>query len=94
MGKPSREFFEVAVVCFVALIIMIFASTYLKVKVMPDTAEEAAIDRWINDESLNIYGDPAQTVYTGGTPLSDSATGRRIGRYDYIKQKHPDKPWN
>ena len=94
MGKPSRELLEVAAVCFVALIIMLFVSSYLKVKVNPDNFEEVAIDRWINDESLNIYGDAPQTVYTGGTPLYNSATGQRQTRYEYIFEKHPDKPWN
>lgn len=55
--------------------------------------EKKQIDEWITGQNLNEYGDPKDTVYTGGTPLFDESTGNSIDRYDYIRQKHPDKPW-
>lgn len=56
--------------------------------------EKNAIENWIIRNGLNQYGDTQDTVYTGGTPLVDSATGATIDRFDYIVSKHPDRPWN
>ena len=55
--------------------------------------EEQRIEAWIEQNDLNQYGDPKDTVYLGGTPLFDERTGQSIDRYKYILQKHPDKPW-
>jgi hypothetical protein len=53
------------------------------------------IDAWLaaHADSLNQYGDPIGTMYTGGTPLFDETTGATIDRYTYIVRKHPDVPW-
>jgi hypothetical protein len=45
-------------------------------------------------DSLNQYGDPKATAYTGGTPLFDESSGKSISKYDYIVRQHPDRPWN
>ncbi len=58
------------------------------------TAEEKAIDAWISKNSLNQFGDSAFTNYAGGTPLYNETTGKILDRYDYIRQKHSDKPWD
>jgi len=58
-----------------------------------DINEKAKIEKWIVDNALNEYGDSADILYAGGTPLFDESTGERMDRYDYIKQNHPDKPW-
>jgi len=55
--------------------------------------EKLLIDKWIQEQDLNQNGDPKDTVYTGGTPLFNEATGERIDRYDYILEKHPERPW-
>ncbi len=59
-------------------------------------AEQARIDAWLtrHSDSLNQYGDPKDMVYTGGTPLFNEATGQSISKYEYIVNKHPDRPWN
>lgn len=57
-------------------------------------AEKKRIDLWIKKEGLNQYGDPKDTVYSGGTPLFDEKTGEKIDRYEYILRRHPDRPWN
>ncbi len=59
-----------------------------------DLNEKAKIEKWIVDEGLNEYGDSADTLYAGGTPLVDEATGQKIDKYDYILKNHPGKPWN
>ena len=51
------------------------------------------IEKWIKDNDLNKYGDPADTFYIGGTPLFDEKTGEKINRFDYIAKKHPDRSW-
>ena len=58
------------------------------------TSEHQKIEIWIKNNGLNEYGDPRDTVYAGGTPLFDEKTGKTIDRYQYIINKHPDKPWN
>ncbi len=55
----------------------------------PTLEERAMIEFWIKEENLNTYGDPKDTVYTGGTPLFDEATGTRTDRFDYILKKRP-----
>lgn len=56
--------------------------------------EKQQIETWISNNGLNQYGDPAGTVYSGGTPLVDTSNGQTIDRYDYIISKHPDRPWS
>ena len=56
--------------------------------------EKEKIDAWIKANNLNEYGDPIDTAYAGGTPLFDEATGKSIDKYEYIINKHPDRPWN
>jgi hypothetical protein len=56
--------------------------------------EKAKVEKWILDNGLNQFGDPAGTAYSGGTPLIDEKTGQTIDRLDYIVTKHPDRPWN
>ena len=48
------------------------------------------IDRWIEENNLNQYGDSKDTMYTGGTPLFDETTGKTIDRYRYIIERHPE----
>jgi hypothetical protein len=57
--------------------------------------EKRLIDRWLqaHSDSLNMYGDPKETAYTGGTPLFNESTGQQMSKYDYIVSKHPDRPW-
>ena len=56
-------------------------------------AEKQEIQEWIEENDLNKYGDPKNTFYTGGTPLFNEGTGETIDLYEYILEKHPDRPW-
>ncbi|MBU1037236.1 hypothetical protein KKF32_04380 [Patescibacteria group bacterium] len=47
------------------------------------------IDAWLEGNNLNQYGDEKNTVYLGGTPLFDEATGRSLERYSYLLLKFP-----
>lgn len=60
---------------------------------LTNCTENAQIDAWIKANNLNSFGDPHDTVYTGGTPLFNEQTGTSVDRYEYIRSKHPDRPW-
>ena len=50
---------------------------------------EKCVDTWLLAHDLNEYGDPPDTMYTGGTPLFDERTGERKGRVEHVMTKHP-----
>jgi len=55
--------------------------------------EKQQIEAWIIENNLNQYGDPKDTFYIGGTPLFNERTGQSIDKYQYILERHLDKPW-
>lgn len=55
--------------------------------------EDEMINSWIEENNLNQYGDPLDTVYIGGTPLFNEETGEYQERYDYLVSNYPEKPW-
>lgn len=67
------------------------------VRTMPtrqqETEDLTEVDAWLKEEGLNRFGDPNDTMYTGGSPLFDESTGKRRDRYEYIRSRHPDEPW-
>ncbi len=48
------------------------------------------IDRWIERQGRNQYGDPKDTVYAGGNPLFDERSAQMKDRYEYILSRHPE----
>ena len=48
------------------------------------------IDNWLLGQSLNEYGDPEGTMYTGGTPAFDEMTGEATDRFELIFGKFPE----
>lgn len=50
--------------------------------------EEQLIQDWIAKNNLNHYGEPKDTVYSQGNPLSPNQSP-----VDYIKNIFPKKPW-
>ena len=57
------------------------------------SGEKELIEAWIQKNDLNEYGDSRETVYTGGTPLFDEATGEKVDKYEYVLRNHADRPW-
>ena len=55
--------------------------------------ERLQIEKWITDRGLNQYGDPADMLYAGGSPLFDETKGMSITRWEYILKNHPARPW-
>jgi len=44
--------------------------------------------------TMNQYGDPVGTMYTGGSPLFNEMTGTMTELSEYVKEKHAGSPWN
>ena len=61
---------------------------------MSSSSEERVIKEWLKTSDLNDMGDPVGTMYLGGTPLFNEATGETTPWIDYIKAKFPNSPWN
>jgi hypothetical protein len=54
------------------------------------TNTEACVDQWLKAHNLDKYGNAQGSVYAGGTPLFNEATGESIDRLDYIFKKHSE----
>ncbi len=52
--------------------------------------QKAAIDEWLANNNLNKYGDSEDTVYAGGTPLFDEASGAYTDRFEHLFKKFPN----
>ncbi|HXX29379.1 MAG TPA: hypothetical protein VEJ89_01535 [Myxococcaceae bacterium] len=52
--------------------------------------EEACVDRWLAARRLDAFGSPQGTLYAGGTPLFDEATGERTSRQAYLAAHRPE----
>ena len=55
-----------------------------------DAGAVSCINLWLAQHELNQFGDPAGTMYTGGTPLFDERTGQTMNRIDYLLRNHPE----
>jgi hypothetical protein len=53
-------------------------------------AQERCVDKWLKDKKLDQYGNPEGTMYTGGTPLFNEATGESRDRLDYVYERQPE----
>lgn len=72
---------------------VIASRNFVATEIGVSVAEKEAIDRWIEKNNLNPYGDPKGTGYIGGTPLYNEETGETTDRYVYLVHKFPKKPW-
>ena len=53
-------------------------------------AVEACVDHWLQDHKLDRYGHPEGTMYAGGTPLFNEATGESRDRLEYVFERQPE----
>lgn len=53
-------------------------------------AVESCVDRWLQAHKLDSYGNPEGTMYAGGTPLFNEATGETRDRLEYVFSRQPD----
>jgi hypothetical protein len=54
------------------------------------SARASCVDRELAARGLNPYGDPADTMYAGGTPLFDEKTGVTVDRVQYVLAHRPE----
>jgi hypothetical protein len=53
-------------------------------------AQQACVERFLEAHALDGFGQPRGTMYPGGTPLFDEATGHRTSRQEYLERRHPE----
>lgn len=53
-------------------------------------AVESCVDRWLQERKLDTYGHPEGTMYAGGTPLFNEATGESRDRLEYVFSRQPE----
>ncbi len=53
-------------------------------------ALETCVDRWLQAHKLDPYGHEEGTMYAGGSPLFNEATGERRDRLEYVFARQPD----
>ncbi|OJH38950.1 hypothetical protein [Cystobacter ferrugineus] len=53
-------------------------------------AQEACVDRWLQEHQLDRYGHPQGTMFAGGSPLFNEATGETKDRLEYVFARQPD----
>jgi hypothetical protein len=53
-------------------------------------AQESCLDTWLKSQKLDRYGHPEGTMYAGGTPLFNEATGESTDRLVYVYKRQPE----
>jgi len=53
-------------------------------------AQEACVDQWLKERQLDRYGHPEGTMYAGGSPLFNEATGESQDRLEHIFARQPE----
>ncbi|HEX8823572.1 MAG TPA: hypothetical protein VF794_26860 [Archangium sp.] len=53
-------------------------------------AVEACVDRWLQERKMDRYGHPEGTMYAGGSPLFNEATGESKDRLEYVFGRNPE----
>jgi hypothetical protein len=50
---------------------------------------ESCVDRWLEANKMDRFGHPEGTMYAGGSPLFNEATGESKDRLEYVFGRHP-----
>jgi len=53
-------------------------------------AVESCLDKWLNGKKMDRYGHPEGTMYMGGSPLFNEATGESKDRLEYVFARQPE----
>ena len=51
---------------------------------------EACVDRWLQEHKMDQFGHPEGTMYAGGSPLFNEATGESKDRLEYVFGRNPE----
>ena len=52
--------------------------------------QKKKIDKWLEEQGLNRYGDSQGVIYPNGTPLYNKDKDKKIKRFNYILNRYPD----
>ncbi len=55
-----------------------------------DARQTECVEKWLKGHGLDAYGNPAGTMYAGGTPTFDEATGRSVDRWTLVAKNRPE----
>lgn len=50
----------------------------------------SCVDGWLQNKKLDQYGHPEGTMYAGGSPLFNEATGESKDRLEYVFSRQPE----
>ena len=55
-----------------------------------DVQQTDCVEKWLKGHGLDAYGNPRGTMYAGGTPTFDEATGRSVDRWTLVAKNRPE----
>lgn len=55
-----------------------------------DARQTDCVEKWLKGHGLDDYGNPEGTMYAGGTPTFDEATGRSVDRWTLVAKNRPE----
>jgi hypothetical protein len=55
-----------------------------------DAKQTECVERWLKGHGLDAYGHPQGTMYAGGTPTFDEATGKSVDRWTLVTKNRPE----
>ena|SRR5215469_4924031 len=55
-----------------------------------DAKQTDCVEKWLKGHGLDAYGNPQGTMYAGGTPTFDEATGKSVDRWTLVAKNRPE----
>jgi hypothetical protein len=55
-----------------------------------DAKQTECVEKWLKGHGLDAYGSPEGTMYAGGTPTFDEATGKSVDRWTLVMKNRPE----
>jgi hypothetical protein len=55
-----------------------------------DATQTDCLEKWLKGHTLDPYGNPAGTLYAGGTPTFDETTGKSVDRWTLVAKNRPE----
>jgi hypothetical protein len=55
-----------------------------------DASQTDCVEKWLKGHGLDDYGNSKGTMYAGGTPTFDEATGRSVDRWTLVAKNRPE----
>jgi hypothetical protein len=59
-------------------------------RIQLDAKQTECTEKWLKGHGLDDYGNPNGTMYAGGTPTFDEATGRTVDRWTLVAKNRPE----